>query len=547
MAGNILQGGMTFEDLANSMAKSMLSAPITPPLDEPAIYGGMLDAAVCVAEAPKKGEPETEIYDPNDINSLSVDGYDLNASRYGGNKRNVTATDGLIDSDSLSGLVFFPRYAISDYSKDISNWRKQYNPYGTRGFFYFKIYFNFHTNYGLLGGSVNRNVENDIADTNTAYQYFKNIESVKIYESEKIPQRKKALEKFITSLRNISVRTPWFFKEINNLNNINPVVTDNGDFGTQSFNIVCSEESVDMRLGTLFDLYKFACFNSIRNKEILPANLRKFEMSILFMHIPLREYQTDVWSGMLNNKKEYDEKSLNLNITGNKAFGGDNTMSVKMLTFQNCEFDLKSMNELPDSVSNESSFDLGKNTIKINFDRVYEHRINEWEKIGFGQDGFMFDAETEFDGSTVTEKRLNYIADKIHALMIVPKVHADEKGIYENLYGNFTNIHSIYQTKKRNTLKEGGIAAGNIYEHDFGRVGWGHMRKNTPYLEKKLRNMEYDINDAPVNTLRYKWDANALNYNNNMIDVEGNPSNAHTFFGKLADSTWQRIKSGFGF
>lgn len=32
-----------------------------------------------------------------------------------------------------------------------------------------------------------------------------------------------------------------------------------------------------------------------------------------------------------------------------------------------------------------------------------------------------------------------------------------------------------------------------------------------------------------------------------MFNVEGDPGKTHTFVGKLGESTWQRIKSGFGF
>ena len=354
------------------------------------------------------------------------------------------------------------------------------------------------------------------------------------------------MEKFINGLKNVSIQTPWFFKEVGNLNNINPITIQDGDFENQSINIICSEESVDMRLGTLFDLYKFACFNSIRNKEIIPANLRKFEMSILFMHVPLRLHQTEI----LNNKGEIQEyKKIKLKEKEiDFSEGVDNILSVKMLTFQNCEFDVKSMNEIPDSVSNEAPFDLGKNTIKINYSRVYEHRINEWEKFGFGQDGFIFDLASDPNiDMEVSEARLDYLADKINAEMNVAKVHNDEKDIYQNLYGNFTNVHSIYQKKKRKVLKDGSITSGNIYNYDYERTGKGSKRTNTQYLNKKLKGGHPNHRDAVPNTFKLSWDANALNYNNNMFNVEGNPGTAHTFVGKLGESTWQRIKSGFGF
>ncbi len=542
----------------------------------PSIEAGLGSSATrpTTTLAGQRPTPPAKIQTDPKIDELNYDGYLTNAHRGTGKNSNSELDKkfrngdslGIIDGD-INSLVFFPRYTVSNYSKDISNWRKQINPYGSKGFFYFKIYFNFHTNYGLLGGKIGdtrkkielangTKKESSLTafDINTAYQYLTNIEKINLYKSEKISDRKLALEKFINGLKNVSIQTPWFFKEVSNLNNINPVTILDGDFENQSLNIICSEESVDMRLGTLFDLYKFACFNSIRNKEIIPANLRKFEMSILFMHVPLRMHQLAMYDNKGNilktgdKKKEIKDKELNFTMDKNKKTEADNVISVKMLTFQNCEFDLKSMNEIPDSVSNEAPFDLGKNTIKINYSRVYEHRINEWEKIGFGQDGFIFDMSSDKDSNlSVTQARLDYLADKINAEMNVAKVHNDEKDIYQNLYGNFTNVHSIYQKKKRRVLKDGSITSGNIYNYDYERTGKGSKRINTRYLNEKLNGGHPNHRDAVPNTFKLSWDANALNYNNNMFNVEGNPGTAHTFVGKLAESTWQRIKSGFGF
>ena len=47
-----------------------------------------------------------------------------------------------------------------------------------------------------------------------------------------------------------------------------------------------------MKLNTLFDLYRFACYDDIYKKEIIPENLRKFDMEILIMNIPLKYFQT---------------------------------------------------------------------------------------------------------------------------------------------------------------------------------------------------------------------------------------------------------------
>ena len=510
--------------------------------------------------------------------TVSVDGVSFNGKQIIPDEQLQPSS--LKDGNEYSSLIFFPIYKISDYTRDIHNWRKQINPFGIKGCFYFKIFFNFDSNYGLLGGT-----NTNIASVNTARQYLHNIYNLPTYKSENLKERYRALDKFINSLKNISINTPWFFREVSNLDTIMDMPLDGEDFGEHYINIGCSEESVDMRLGTLFSLYKFACYNSIRNKEIIPANLRKFEMSILFMHVPLKKYHT-AWKGLKNNK-EYKEKELNFNnVKDSEAI-----MSVKMLTFQNCEFDVTSMTELQGDASNEAAFDLGKSLIKIKYGRVYEHRLNEFEDIGFGQDGFIYPTN-KFASASVN--RLDAIAEDIkvrldshtrklneadiseniyhefinrRADIIAPgkRVNTDYfnkkidklKGPTfngDNIYGNFTQVRSQYYLTKLKRGKEGTIQRGNIYGYDLGRTGLGQQRRNTKYLNKKLDNIKHGSNGESVpitlgeaNSFTLDWGANALNYNNNMLNVEGNPGKAKTFFGKLAESTWQRAKSAFGY
>lgn len=584
-------------------------------------YGGELESSVVIASRPKSkidavdingqvvsGEvekltpPKTKLTGAPEITSLNEDGLSVDGIKYKGTefiKPNKEINQGKNkDGVNNTPLVFFPFYSVENYSADINNWRKQINPFGVKGCFYFKIFFNFDTNYGLLGGTTK-----GVDHINTALKYLSDIEDLPMYISERLRDRREALEKFITSLKNISIHTPWFFKEVTNLNNINNVPIEGEDFSDQFINIICSEESVDMRLGTLFDLYKFATYNTIRNKEIIPANLRKFEMSILFMHVPLRNYQTSFkgsTSTQGESTKSFSSKGLNFNDNNT-----ENIISAKMLTFQNCEFDVKSMNELPDAISNESSFDMGKNTIKIKYSKVYETRLNEFEKLGFNQEGFVI----KTDGNEVTSERLTAISNDIqkvfnnHTKKIIeadinqnlfaptealedelltrrkdkanPKLRTNTKAFnkkldelkgpkfkQDNLYGNFTNVRSQYYVTKLKRGKEGTIRNGNIYHYDFERTGGMTNRVNTKYLDKKLDNIKngtlpgtighgtnsiIDYKLAEKNEFQLEWGANALNYSNNMYAVEGNPGTATTFFGKLAESSWQRIKSAFGY
>ena len=501
----------------------------------------------------------------------------------------------IIDGDNeKQPFIMFPTYKVSDYSNTLFNWRQQVNPFGIRGSFYFRIFFNFYTNYGLIGGQIPVNLKYPESEfkplsINTALGYLSNLE--KVYETgtdntyNKLGDRRKALDKFIRGLAYVSNFSPWFFKEIGGFNNIKASYRTDDDFGEKSITIRCSEESIDMRLGTLFDLYKFACFDNINNKEIIPANLRKFEMSILFFNTPLKRYHTDFDSTVDYNS--YPEKQLNI-LSHNDY---ENIMSFKMFTFQNCEFDVDSLNEFADSLSNENPFDLGKNSIKIKYERVYEHRVNEFEKLGFGANGILFDNEE------LVNKRREAIEEELRREYSVPKPIyrydeyklqnrtgietengirpesryntlyfenklsdlKDHKFVMDNLYGNFTNVRSKYYLDKLKYMKEGTIERGSIYGYDYGRTGTGIRRHNTRYLDKKLDNIKEGTLNRPrsvtiltddlaePNMYALSWNAEAIRNSNNMYAVEGIQTTKKTWLGRLAEASWQRTKKAFGF
>jgi len=465
--------------------------------------------------------------------SLKIDGLTLIGEMSESNEED----DFYLDKNDTS-FIRFPDYSITDYLNTFQNWRKQLDPFASQGFFYFKIFFNFDTSYGLLGG-----VKNAAKSINTAEGYLSKIEELDIYKTEMLDKRRIALLKFINHLAYISEETPWFFREISGLSNIRSSFTTSDDFKNNYINIHCLEDSADMRLNTLFDLYKFACYNNIRNKEVIPSNLKKFEMSILFFHMPLRKYHTEIYN--TDGSVEFNIKNL-YNLTEKNKY--NNIMSFKMYTFQNCEFDVNSLTDFGnDAVSNENPFALGKNTIKISYERVYEHMFNEFDHILVGQDIFL-DLANDED----IDKRFKRISLFIKNAYEKPSYN-DYADVYENLYGNFTNVHSKYYNDKVKNLKEGTIDSGNIYERDYGRYyNEAFTRVNSQYLNEKLRRIKEGGNLSNIpdhlakdDGLKLKWSANAIKNSNNMYMVDGVPSTKQTWGGRLLEAMWQRTKNEF--
>ena len=319
-----------------------------------------------------------------------------------------------LDEEDGSLSFILPDYGYEKYVMDIANWQKQRISFGAEpGYYYFKVFFNFKTNYGLLGGLMMTIDNSDatgslLASKNTAYGYLKTIR--KYHKYENVTERILSLAKFAATLKDISLRTPWLFKSLSGLNTINSSYVNNFD-KEKTIIIGLGQESVDSRLGTLIDLYKYACFDQINCKEIIPANLRKFEMSIMVYHIPLSQYHSKAMVDQDNAQNTGILPSLWRSISGqdthhttNLDFDGEvdakttndesnfsNMMSFKLFTFLNCEIDVENANEYYlDGMTNEQAFQLGNNQLKIKYDRVYEHRMNEWAQMFFGSDGFYY-------------------------------------------------------------------------------------------------------------------------------------------------------------
>ena len=280
-----------------------------------------------------------------------------------------------------------PNWGINDFLNERSMFQKGISTLaGEPGHFYFKIFFNFDTSFGLLGSLLH--VDNNSFSqfsTNTAIKYLMYSSIGRPHRSDDIPGRMLALFKFGNLLSYISNYSPWFFKSIKNLSSadVYPLTEIQND--KNSIEIELNPDAVDMRVTTLFDLYRYACYDRIKMKEIIPENLRKFDMDVMVFHVPLKYYNTAISSKSL--KKKFDYKKLSYNMA--------NMPSFKMYSFLGCEFDLESLGSLMPDIKNDKPGMIGETSIKINYTQVHTHTMNDWYRIMFGTDGFYYNANKE--------------------------------------------------------------------------------------------------------------------------------------------------------
>lgn len=186
-----------------------------------------------------------------------------------------------------------------------------------------------------------QNIENDIKLPNSAYNYLLRNDELR---------RAALLKDFIILLSEINSKTPWYFKEITGLGDAltrssfykSPKI----DEERKKITIKCLADSVDTRIGNMLDMYRAACFSWQSKREIVPANLRKFDMGIYVYLQPMK----------------------------NNIHGNIKNVSHKYIEFHNCEIDIDSC-KINDSFNNESAQQI-EYEIVISYDNCFDNRYS---------------------------------------------------------------------------------------------------------------------------------------------------------------------------
>ena len=252
-------------------------------------------------------------------------------------------------------------------SKQLSISDKRLYKQDEKGYFFYKVFFNFYTGYGLLGGLINNaNINPNLKDVpsfNTAINYLKvNSNSNRFSEvyRKKLFQKCLSLKKFGELLNYLMVECPWYFKEIGGIQEA--IKYDFDDLTKErKITLTFNPDAIDFRVSALMELYLDACFDPYNHKEIVPSNLRKFDMSVLICQVPI----------IGHNIFGTTHHGFNLDTNNNYL----DTLSFKWILFQNCEFDYKSIASVVDSVSSESPFEMS-HTVDIIAERTYVRDFN---------------------------------------------------------------------------------------------------------------------------------------------------------------------------
>ena len=305
----------------------------------------------------------------------------------------------------MSESKFF--YSYTDFVKERINFKKVdregINRYDSPVALYYKLVFYFTKDSGLLGlndiyidDSID-DIKNDIIvsklekpfNYNTikdaAVKDTDNVDSVR-YKNVTMALKNTAynylllnaeydraymLKSFITLLSEINSSSPWYFQEISGLDTaLERKMFSEGEFKIEDkprqITIKCLHDAYDDRIGTLLDLYRAACFSYAEKKEVVPANLRKFNMGVLVFSAPIRGKGGK--SGIKKNRILIPDENTDSNYY---------IPSAKLIELRNCEIDYNSSKSAWGTLNTSTDPFSPEYTITISFDDCYESRYNE--------------------------------------------------------------------------------------------------------------------------------------------------------------------------
>ena len=372
------------------------------------------------------------------------------------------------DSDKMD--IDVPNWGYDDFINTRAIFQKGiHSPFSLPGFFYFKVFFKFDTQHGLFGGILNNggprgsdhhyttqdvqkdaqgnitkttdihhteSVDGIYVGTNTAAKYLSVLHHSQRYKMSVPGERLNALVKFTNMLSHISCKEPWYIKSIKGLGQADSIKLE--DMAKEKvIEIGMGMEAIDMRLTTMFDLYRFACYDMANCREIIPDNLRKFEMQVVVFNVPLKNFHQAL---------KTDDETFKY-----KRLEGDEKMSYKVYTFQNCEFDIESFGSGMPDLDVEKAGELGHHTIKIKYDRFFTTTSAEFYDLLLSPSGFIPTYNSKHNS------RMKALQDAI----LNNKYH-DKNGEYSK------DIIGASEAIAQNALAEqaGRTLLGNIYAED---------------------------------------------------------------------------------
>lgn len=377
------------------------------------------------------------------------------------NNIDLTRLNNMSLQQSFVDLYRFRTSFYDGYSDDIKTMKILDSPSN----YYFKLLFYFTNPYAeeelssnLLGLNYNdrATTEQNGWGANTALNYLYN---------NKEYTRFRYLSEFIKLLSDINIHFPWYFQSITGLD----TALERTELGGKEFKIEeerkkitikCLPDALDNRIGKMLDLYRSAAFSQMLHKEIIPANLRKFDMGI-FIYTPLvknivAEDGVNIFNGtrkLVFNGQYDDDSEQNITTYTNSKF----------IELRNCEIDLNS-SKTPFGDVNNVEGTQHEYEISISFDTCYERRYD----ITFNDIIGDFVIEDLYMNNTLGNARLN---DNLYkgTQPIIDMVYVNNDSRDPNNTKNMKSDNSYYNDENEMFAEEMNTHNGTRHTSEYLR------------------------------------------------------------------------------
>lgn len=279
-------------------------------------------------------------------------------------------------------------------------------------------------------------------------------------------ERAEKLEQFVTLLSDISANSPWYFSKLSGISDaINRKSAEEGKIDVsedRKLTITCLPDAFDNRIGTLLELYRDVVWSWIQKKEIVPANLRKFDMAVYIFETPEMNWhkvKKDALGGLLSSAKDTIIDNDNVSNNSLTVSSNDFKPSYKMLEFHDCEFNYNSSKSAWSDIDNTVGI-APTYTIEISYKDCYEVSYNDIMMRTIGDviltdmprtsDAYESHAQTDSNAQAKLIKDKTYpyksnflvnMGEQLGSAVVHDVKNIVKKGILGNIYGySLTNV-----------------------------------------------------------------------------------------------------------
>ncbi len=322
---------------------------------------------------------------------------------------------------------------------------------------------------------------------------------------------------FVKLLSEISSDYPWYWKSISGLDSLMERKMFSKEFKLEDdpskITIKCLEDAYDNRIGTLLDLYKSICYDYMNKREIVPANLRKFDMDIYIIQSPTKTMHKITQDNNLLSDSGAPKSDMKYGIPSDSTSLASHT-SCKVIELKNCEFVFNSNKTGYGELINDEGF-KNEYTIEISVDDAYENRYNEvlGYNIGdfilfnsFSDDGtpsvsapdestFKNNILTKLDVSSILNNTVNTVTGKAKNLAksrLLGNIHGMSLSNVQNFISNPTQSISSSISGAIGQSIDNALAGSNKREELTGVIG--KKLPGYPTFEEKMARLKSKFN-----------------------------------------------------